>query len=44
MADTCQCRSGTHGHEPGKCKSAATESDKMCKSCHDKAAKERKAG
>jgi hypothetical protein len=36
----CQCPSETHGHEAGKCNNLATEPDRMCKPCHDKAAKD----
>ena len=38
MAEHCQCQSGTHGHKPGECENEATENDRMCKLCHDKAA------
>jgi hypothetical protein len=34
-AELCQCQSGTHGHEPGKCPNPATEEGGMCKRCHD---------
>jgi hypothetical protein len=42
MADKlrCTCQSNTHGHRPGKCVSAPTESDGLCKFCHTKAAAE----
>jgi hypothetical protein len=33
--ELCQCQSGTHGHEPGKCPNPATEEGGMCKRCHD---------
>jgi hypothetical protein len=33
----CVCQSTTHGHRPGKCVSAPTEGDGMCKFCHTKA-------
>jgi hypothetical protein len=33
----CVCQSTTHGHRPGKCVSAPTETDGMCKYCHTKA-------
>ena len=33
--ELCQCQSGTHGHEPGKCPNPATEASGMCKRCHD---------
>jgi hypothetical protein len=36
----CKCHSETHGHEAGKCNNLASEPDRMCKPCHDKAAKE----
>jgi hypothetical protein len=36
----CQCQSGQHGHRPGECSGQSTESDKLCKDCHDKAARE----
>ena len=35
--ELCQCQLGTHGHEPGKCPEPATEKDRLCKSCRDKA-------
>jgi hypothetical protein len=35
----CKCPTETHGHEAGKCGNLATEPDRMCKPCHDKAAK-----
>jgi hypothetical protein len=36
----CRCPAETHGHKSGKCNNLATEPDRMCKSCHDKLAKE----
>jgi len=33
--ELCPCRSGDHGHEPGKCPNQATEADDLCKACHD---------
>ena len=36
----CKCPTETHGHEAGKCNNLATEPDRMCKPCHDKAAKD----
>ena len=33
--ELCQCRSGDHGHEPGKCPNPAIEADDLCKACHD---------
>ena len=36
----CQCPSETHGHKAGKCGQLATEPDRMCKPCHNKAADE----
>jgi len=36
----CKCPTETHGYEAGKCNNHATEADRMCKPCHDKAAKE----
>ncbi len=35
MEETCQCQSGTHGHEQGACPNAATEEDRLCKQCRD---------
>jgi hypothetical protein len=35
--ELCQCQLGTHGHEPGKCPEPASEEDRLCKSCRDKA-------
>jgi hypothetical protein len=35
--ELCQCQLGTHGHEPGKCPEPATEKDRLCMSCRDKA-------
>jgi hypothetical protein len=35
--ELCQCQLGTHGHEPGKCAEPATEKDRLCKSCREKA-------
>jgi hypothetical protein len=34
----CTCQSATHGHRPGKCVSMTTESDRLCKFCHNMAA------
>ena len=36
----CKCPTETHGHKAGKCNNLATESDRMCKPCHDKTAEE----
>jgi hypothetical protein len=36
----CNCQSNTHGHKADKCDKPATEPNRMCKPCHDKAAKE----
>jgi hypothetical protein len=36
----CKCPTETHGHEAGKCSNLATEPDRMCKPCHDMAAKD----
>jgi hypothetical protein len=36
----CQCQSGDHGHQPGKCPNQATEPDHLCKHCHDSAVAE----
>jgi hypothetical protein len=36
----CQCQSPIHNHDPGKCANDATETDQLCKMCHDKAATE----
>ena len=34
----CTCRSAAHGHRPGKCVSASTQSDGFCDFCRNKAA------
>ena len=36
----CKCPTETHGHKAGKCNHLATEPDRLCKPCPDKAAKE----
>ena len=36
----CRCPSETHGHNAGKCKGIATESDGLCEPCHERAAEE----
>jgi len=39
MVEKCQRQSGNHGHKPGECKEKATEHDRVCKPCHNKAAR-----
>ena len=38
--DKCQCKTIQHNHTGGQCNNSATESDKRCKECHDKAQEE----
>jgi hypothetical protein len=39
-SEKCECRSPNHGHEVGACSNEATETDRLCKTCHDAAAEE----
>jgi hypothetical protein len=36
----CRCPSESHGHNAGKCKGIATETDGLCELCHERAAEE----
>jgi hypothetical protein len=38
MQEKCKCPTEGHGHKAGQCDQLATEPDRMCKPCHDKAA------